>query len=95
MNLKGKAEGKTLQGSINALKTINGYSAYELAVIHGFSGTEEEWLASLKGDAYVLTDADKQRIAEIVTQEEIIGDIDTALDNIIAIQNALIGGDSE
>lgn len=29
--------------------TWRGYSAYEIAVRHGFSGTEEEWLASLKG----------------------------------------------
>ena len=27
----------------------NGLSAYEIAVRHGFKGTEEEWLASLKG----------------------------------------------
>lgn len=27
-----------------------GYSAYEIAVQNGFEGTEEEWLASLKGD---------------------------------------------
>ena len=27
----------------------NGLSAYEIAVIYGFSGTEEEWLASLDG----------------------------------------------
>ena len=27
----------------------NGLSAYEIAVRHGFGGTEEEWLASLKG----------------------------------------------
>ena len=27
----------------------NGKSAYELAVIHGFKGTEEEWLESLRG----------------------------------------------
>lgn len=26
-----------------------GKSAYQLALAHGFSGTEEEWLASLKG----------------------------------------------
>ena len=26
-----------------------GLSAYEIAVRHGFGGTEEEWLASLKG----------------------------------------------
>ena len=27
-----------------------GKSAYEIAVEHGFVGTEEEWLASLKGE---------------------------------------------
>ena len=46
-----------------------------------------------KGDDYVLTESDKEEIAELVAQTE-IGDIDTALDNIIAIQNSLIGGDS-
>lgn len=29
----------------------NGKSAYEIAVAHGFSGTEEEWLASLAGES--------------------------------------------
>ncbi|MDO5141252.1 MAG: hypothetical protein Q4D40_07260, partial [Eubacteriales bacterium] len=28
----------------------NGKSAYQIAVEHGFSGTEEEWLAALKGE---------------------------------------------
>lgn len=28
----------------------DGKSAYEIAVEHGFEGTEEQWLASLKGD---------------------------------------------
>lgn len=46
-----------------------------------------------KGDDYVLTDADKNEIADLVT-EGAIGDIETALDNIIAIQNNLIGGGS-
>ena len=27
-----------------------GYSAYEIAVLHGFVGSEEEWLISIKGD---------------------------------------------
>lgn len=31
------------------LHTYRGYSAYELAVKNGFSGTAEEWLASLHG----------------------------------------------
>ena len=28
---------------------VNGKSAYEIAVSHGFSGTEEDWLKSLQG----------------------------------------------
>lgn len=46
-----------------------GFSAYELAVQQGFEGTEEEWIASLKGekgDTYILTDDDRQDIADIV-----------------------------
>ena len=50
MSLKGNATGNSLQGSVNKLTELHGYSAYEVAVINGFSGTEEEWLASLKGD---------------------------------------------
>jgi hypothetical protein len=40
------------------------------------------------GQDYILTEADKTDIADIATKEmqEQIGDIDTALDNIIAIQ---------
>lgn len=30
--------------------TLRGYSAYEVAVEHGFEGTEGEWLLSLKGE---------------------------------------------
>lgn len=49
--LQGKAEsGGVLVGKLSGLKTIHGYSAYEVAVINGFSGTEKEWLASLKGE---------------------------------------------
>lgn len=51
MSLTGNAvSGYTLRGKLSGLKTIHGHSAYEVAVINGFSGTEEEWLASLKGD---------------------------------------------
>ena len=41
--------GGTLLGKMAILKTLRGHSAYEVAVINGFSGTEEEWLATLKG----------------------------------------------
>lgn len=55
-----------LVGEINCPKKLRGYSAYEIAVIHGFVGTEEEWLESLKGDTYTLTEEDTIDIANIV-----------------------------
>ena len=52
MSLVGKISSpdSTLNGKINRLYELRGYSAYEIAVINGFKGTEAEWLASLKGD---------------------------------------------
>ena len=37
---------------LQAFKGNDGESAYEIAVKNGFIGTEEEWLESLRGDAY-------------------------------------------
>ncbi len=34
--------------------TLRGYSAYDIAVLEGFSGTEEEWLETLKGERIEL-----------------------------------------
>lgn len=51
MSLIGNTEvKKSLIGNIHLLKEIFGYSAYDLAVKHGFKGTEKEWLDSLKGE---------------------------------------------
>ena len=50
----------------------NGLSAYQIAVLHGFEGTEAAWLLSLKGadgQDYVLTNQDKSDIADIVLGE--------------------------
>lgn len=50
MSLQGDVKpSNTISGSINLLKSeiIN---AYDIAVKNGFEGTEEEWLASLKGE---------------------------------------------
>lgn len=73
---------------------FNGKSAYELACEQGFDGTEEEWLASLKGNAYILTEDDKSDIAEIV-KDDAYGDLEEAIDRIIQIQNGLIYGSLE
>lgn len=46
----------------------NGLSAYEIAVRHGFEGTEEEWLESLKGekgDAFTYSDFTPEQIADL------------------------------
>jgi len=37
-------------------ETLQGLSAYEVAVANGFTGTEAEWLASLKGETGVTPD---------------------------------------
>ena len=50
MSLTGNIKGSVLQGSINRLYELQGYSAYDVAVLNGFEGTEEEWLSSLKGE---------------------------------------------
>ena len=48
MALNGNVAGKLLRGRINSIDTLI-LSAYAIAVKNGFEGTEEEWLASLKG----------------------------------------------
>ena len=51
MSVKGNAESFVeLRGSLSLPEAIHGKSAYELAVMHGFKGTEAEWIASLKGE---------------------------------------------
>ncbi len=53
MSLTGNAKAEqTLRGKINRLDELRGYSAYELALIHGFKGTEEEWLEILGNNGY-------------------------------------------
>ena len=42
---------------------VDGKSAYQIAVDNGFEGTEDEWLASLQGDDYIITEEDVQEIA--------------------------------
>lgn len=74
MSLKGTAENKSLlRGSIHNLDTLT-ISAYAIAVKNGFEGTEEEWLASLKGESPIRgvdywTETDKAEIiAEVSAQ---------------------------
>jgi hypothetical protein len=87
----------TVKGKISTVIGADGRSAYELAVLKGFDGTLDEWLNSLKGDKgdtpikgvdYYTPTEKNSIVAEI--ESEVTGDIDTALDKIIAIQDSLI-----
>ena len=48
--LSESSDGKSLLFNNNEIKGATGKSAYEIAVQNGFSGTETEWLTSLKGE---------------------------------------------
>ena len=48
-------------GTIAYLLGPRGYSAYEIAVQHGFVGTEEEWLESLRGSVAETLDGEEVR----------------------------------
>ena len=46
----------TMEIAPNYMKGESGASAYEIAVEHGFEGTEEEWLESLKANVSLVVD---------------------------------------
>lgn len=52
-----------LSGKMN-VGSIHGKSAYEIAVENGFIGTEEEWLESLHGNDYIITEKDYEEISK-------------------------------
>ena len=78
----------------------DGKSAYEIWLALGNEGTELDFIESLigakgdKGDPYVLTDADKTEIENDVSAE-IEAELNTALDEIIAIQEELMTPDGD
>lgn len=60
----------TANGIIVAiLKGEKGDSAYRGAVNNGYVGTEKEWLESLKGEPYTLTEEDKQTIVDAALED--------------------------
>ena len=69
MSLTGNAKaGCVLRGKISKLDTLKGYSAYEVACINGFKGTEKEWLASLRGErgaAFTYDDFTAEQLAAL------------------------------
>lgn len=89
MSLEGKAAGKRLKGRINSVDTLI-LSAYAIAVKNGFEGTEEEWLASLKGEK-----GDKGDKGDFEYSEEIalIAKDPNNDGNVILTYGGVIGGD--
>ena len=72
-------------------------SAYQIAQAHGFEGTEKEWLESLKGEPYELTDTDVTTIQTAVIQEisptiEVLSDRADSMDIKLA---SLMGDDTD
>lgn len=49
-------------------------NAYQIAIENGFEGTETEWLESLKGQDYVLTEEDRHEIAKTAIADIADGD---------------------
>lgn len=49
---------KTFSILVNKIRTNAGLSAYEVALVNGFEGTQEEWLESLKGQSAYQTAVD-------------------------------------
>ena len=52
-------------GGVSMLRGEAGKSAYEIAVQNGYTGTETEWLASLKGDAFTFSDFTDEQLAAL------------------------------
>ena len=78
-NLRGTlSDPEGLKGTLEGM-LVRGYSAYDIARALGYVGTEAEWIDSLKGekgdpgpkgDSYVLTEQDKEDIADLVPAPE-------------------------
>lgn len=56
---------KGADGNIYDISAINGKSAYQIWLDNGNTGTEQDFLDSLKGNDYTLTEADKAEIAQM------------------------------
>ncbi len=85
----------------NGLAEYKGYylSAYAIAVQHGFVGTAEEWLASLRGpagDAYVVSEADYEAIAAYCAThyDAKVAEMDAAIGKVAKLTVSAESGDT-
>lgn len=91
INSKSSLKGKSVVS--NFMKGDDGRSAYEVALDNGFIGTEEEWLASLKGEQGIQGPegpqgpaGEKQDLSNYYNKNEIdtmIGDIESVLNEVV------------
>jgi len=66
-----RAADKLLKGKLFVPDAIRGLSAYEIAVIHGFKGTEEEWLSHLEvAQSESIKESAEQVSSEIETDRQ-------------------------
>lgn len=86
MSLIGNASSRqNLHASAKFPDVIQGKSAYEVAVLNGFEGTEAEWLESLKGNT-------PQKGVDYFTEEDIEEIVDEVSKNVtVAASSAKIG----
>lgn len=86
-------EDKEIKGALLNPEKIYGKSAYEIALMHGFEGTEEEWLESLYADVIVreeLKELLREQISTHNTHAEahndirvMLGELNTKLTNFL------------
>lgn len=66
-------------GQTTTLKGKDGLSAYQIAQQQGFEGTEQEWLDSLKGEAY----DDTELTSRVTALENTIGTLNDSLEEVL------------
>lgn len=91
-----------VKGTISVPDLITGKSAYEIALLNGFKGTEAEWVDWLRNGVdgkdgvsgvYVGSGEMPEGYNVQIDPSGEATDIETALDEILAIQESLIGGE--
>ena len=77
-------KGDYIKDKPTEMEPVRGYSAYQVAVMNGFEGTEKEWLESLKADTEVLVqEIIKEENMETIVQEIIKpGNVETIVQEI-------------
>lgn len=99
MSTQGTAAGyKELRGSLSGVgaigsslsmpDAITGKSAYEIALLHGFEGTEEEWLESLRVE---LTDEDLEKIVDEVAEKVTLEGASAKISHVTILANKWVG----